>query len=215
MIQKNATFAIYENLEQAKKTVGLLLKLGFTKADIWIYQAKQDGSKDFAQVQRSQFKNGALIGALTGAAFAVGLFLFGTEFLASSIWIVKFVGVIVAGAALGAACGFLVGIGTPDPVAKRYGQYLEAGGILLSVHCGTPNQIVRAKEILSGSGGQDVHLADELKTWREANLERIEIETLPVEENNIISIIDLNHPDRRDIKRAKKDKELVSDENLF
>lgn len=81
----------------------------------------------------------------------------------------------------GAAAGTLVGVGTPDPAAKRYGQYLQSGGILISVHSESPQQIQQAKKILSAIGGQDIQLLNETNTWAKANLEIIDLQKLQAE----------------------------------
>jgi hypothetical protein len=40
--------------------------------------------------------------------------------------------------------------------AKRYEGRLQKGGILLSVHCDTTEEINRAKEVLKVTGAEDV-----------------------------------------------------------
>ena len=40
-------------------------------------------------------------------------------------------------------------MGIPEFEAKRYEGHLQKGGILLSVHCDTPGEIMRAKEVIS------------------------------------------------------------------
>jgi hypothetical protein len=49
-----------------------------------------------------------------------------------------------------------VGAGIPEFEAKRYEGIIEKGGILLSVHCSTSDEVTRAKQILKGTGGEDV-----------------------------------------------------------
>ena len=60
------------------------------------------------------------------------------------------------GGALGGITGALVGLGIPEFEAKRYEGRVQKGGILLSVHCDTSDEIKRAKEILERTGGEDV-----------------------------------------------------------
>jgi uncharacterized membrane protein len=180
MNTKDATFAIYRNQDEIKVAIHSFVKLGFNKSALWAFQSKRNGSKDFSQVQKYQFKNGAIIGAAVGAILIGGFFMFVDKELIGSRLIMIFVGIFI-GALLGAAGGFLVGIGTPDPAAKRYGQYLQSGGILLSVHSENPKQIQQAQEVLTETGGQDIQLINELKTWDDANLERINLEKLQPE----------------------------------
>jgi hypothetical protein len=47
-------------------------------------------------------------------------------------------------------------MGIPEYEARRYEGLVKDGGILLSVHCETPGEILRAREILTGSGATDI-----------------------------------------------------------
>jgi hypothetical protein len=60
------------------------------------------------------------------------------------------------GGAVGGVTGALIGMGTPEFHAKRYESCLQKGGILLSVHCDTTEEIKRAKEVLKATGGGDI-----------------------------------------------------------
>jgi len=60
------------------------------------------------------------------------------------------------GGAVGGFTGALIGMGIPEFEAKRYEGRLKKGGILLSVHCDTSDEIKRAKQLIEGTGGEDV-----------------------------------------------------------
>ena len=60
------------------------------------------------------------------------------------------------GGAVGGLIGALVGLGIPEYEAKRYEGRLKDGGVLLSVHCDTADQITRAKAILTANGVVDI-----------------------------------------------------------
>lgn len=60
------------------------------------------------------------------------------------------------GGAVGGLVGALVGMGIPEYEAKRYEGRVKDGGILLSVHCDSSEEISRAKEILKATGADDV-----------------------------------------------------------
>ncbi len=180
MNSKDATFAIYRDRAEIKVAVHSLIELGFNKSTITTFQSKCGGSKDFSQVLKYQFKNGAVIGAIVGTVLGSVFFAIANGELFGSRLIMMLVDILFGGL-LGAAGGTLVGIGTPDPAAKRYGQYLQSGGILLSVYGENPKQIQQAKEVLSATGGQDIQLINELKTWEKANLERIDLEKVQTE----------------------------------
>ncbi|MBN8538174.1 MAG: hypothetical protein J0M15_14065 [Deltaproteobacteria bacterium] len=180
MNSQDATFAIYRSREEIKKAVQSFTKFGFDISSLLVFQSKRNGSKDFSQVQKYQLKNGAIIGAIAGAAIVGAIALSGIGGLNGGRWIMLTGGIIVGGI-LGATAGTLVGVGTPDPAAKRYGQYLQSGGILISVHSESPQQIQQAKKILSATGGQDIQLLNETNTWAKANLEIIDLQKLQAE----------------------------------
>ena len=63
---------------------------------------------------------------------------------------------IGAGGAVGGIIGALAGMGIPEYEAKRYEGRLKQGGVLLSVHCDTSDEISRAKDVLKGTGAEDI-----------------------------------------------------------
>ena len=52
--------------------------------------------------------------------------------------------------------GALVGMGIPEYEAKRYEGRVNDGGILVSVHCESSEEISRAKDVLKAAGGEDI-----------------------------------------------------------
>jgi hypothetical protein len=60
------------------------------------------------------------------------------------------------GGAVGGLVGALVGLGIPEYEAKRYEGRVKDGGILLSVHCDSSEEVSRAKEILKATGADDI-----------------------------------------------------------
>jgi hypothetical protein len=60
------------------------------------------------------------------------------------------------GGAVGGVTGALIGMGIPEFEAKRYEGRLQKGGILLSVHCDTAEEIKRAKEVLKQTSAEDI-----------------------------------------------------------
>jgi uncharacterized membrane protein len=60
------------------------------------------------------------------------------------------------GAAVGGIAGALIGLGIPEYEAKRYESRLIKGGVLLSVHCNTADEIKRAKNLMEGTGAEDI-----------------------------------------------------------
>jgi hypothetical protein len=68
------------------------------------------------------------------------------------------------GGAVGGLTGALVGMGIPEYEAKRYQGRLSEGGILLSVHCDTSEEIDRAKKLLQRTGAEDISATSESST---------------------------------------------------
>jgi hypothetical protein len=56
----------------------------------------------------------------------------------------------------GGIVGALVGMGIPEYEAKRYEGRVKDGGILLSVHSASSDEVKRAKAILEGTGAEDI-----------------------------------------------------------
>jgi hypothetical protein len=60
------------------------------------------------------------------------------------------------GGAVGGVIGALVGMGIPEYEAKRYEGRLKNGGILVSVHCDTSDEVSRAKKLFTETGAEDI-----------------------------------------------------------
>jgi uncharacterized membrane protein len=71
------------------------------------------------------------------------------------------------GGTVGGLAGALVGLGIPEYEAKRYEGIIQKGGILLSVHCSTSDEVKRAKEILKNTGAQDISSTGEASVRKE------------------------------------------------
>ena len=65
------------------------------------------------------------------------------------------------GGAVGGLVGALVGLGIPEYEAKRYEGRVKDGGVLLSVHCDTSDEISRAKTLLKETGADDISSSSE------------------------------------------------------
>jgi hypothetical protein len=60
------------------------------------------------------------------------------------------------GGAVGGLVGALVGMGIPEYEAKLYEGRVRNGGVLLAVHCDDVPGVTRAKDLMKGSGAEDV-----------------------------------------------------------
>jgi hypothetical protein len=100
---------------------------------------------------------GGAIGGTLGVLAGVGLLAIPGlgPFIAAGPIMAGLAGLGVGGA-VGGVTGALIGMGIPEFEAKRYEGHLQKGGILLSVHCDTPGEIMRAKEVVKSTGGEQV-----------------------------------------------------------
>lgn len=63
--------------------------------------------------------------------------------------------------AVDAVSGALIDMGLSEYEATLYDGHLQQGGILLSVHCVTPGEIMRAKEVMTSSGAEHISSSGE------------------------------------------------------
>jgi hypothetical protein len=127
--------------------------------------ADKQGGREFAAEKNTKAPEGAATGVGIGgtAGGTLGL-LAGIGALA-----IPGVGPLIAagpimgalaglgvGGAVGGLLGALVGMGIPEYEAKRYEGRVKDGGILISVHCDSSEEISRAKEVLKATGADDV-----------------------------------------------------------
>ena len=163
--KKTAVFGIYTTVAAADLATDSLVKAGFSAADVSALLPENLGSKPIATEKNSKAPEGAATGTGSGAVLGgtLGL-LVGIGALA-----IPGVGPLIAagpimaalagmgvGGAVGGLTGALIGLGIPEYEAKRYEGRLKKGGILLSVHCDTSDQIKRVKEIMKNTHAEDV-----------------------------------------------------------
>jgi len=168
--KKTSVFGIYSNVTQAEVAVDALVDSGFTNADVSVLMADNQGSKDFAHEKNTKAPEGTTTGVAAGGAIG------GTLGLLAGIGALAIPGIgplIAAGPIMGALAGLgvggavggivgaLVGMGIPEYEAKRYEGRIKEGGVLLSAHCDTADEIDRAKAILERTGATDIASAGE------------------------------------------------------
>src|SRR5260221_9287363 len=163
--KKTAVFGIYAIRAAAETAADTLVKSGFSAENISVLLPQNLGSKPIATEKATKAPEGATTGAGSGAVLG------GTLGLLAGIGALAIPGVgpliaagpIMAtlagmgvGGTLGGITGALVGLGIPEFEAKRYEGRVQKGGILLSVHCDTSDEIKRANEILESTGCEDI-----------------------------------------------------------
>jgi hypothetical protein len=171
MSSKNtAVYGIYPSTSHAEQAVDTLMKAGFTSGAISVLLPDQQSTRDFAHEKDTKAPEGTtagvtaggVIGGTLGVLAGVGaLAIPGLgPFIAAGPIMAGLAGLGVGGA-IGGLVGALVGMGIPEYEAKRYEGRLKNGGVLLSVHCDTSEQVDRAKDILKRTGAEDISSASE------------------------------------------------------
>src|SRR5450631_1892428 len=171
MAGKNtAVFGIYKTANQAEQTVDRLLAADFRNDDISVLLPDSNSSKDFAHEKNTKAPEGTTTGVTTGGILGGTLGLLAGigalaipgvgPFIAAGPIMGSLAGLGVGGA-VGGLIGALVGMGIPEYEAKRYEGRVKDGGVLLSVHCNTSDEITRAKELLKETGAEDISSAGE------------------------------------------------------
>ena len=132
--------------------------------------ADKSGTRDFAAEKNTKAPEGTTTGAGVGGTIG------GTIGLLAGIGAIAIPGVgpliaagpimatlagLGVGGAVGGMVGALVGMGIPEYEAKRYEGRVKDGGILVSVHCDSSEEVSRAKDVLKRAGGEDVSSAGE------------------------------------------------------
>jgi hypothetical protein len=168
--KKTAVFGLYGSVDQAEGAVDTLVDEGFFNDDISVLLPDTEGSREFAHEKHTKAPEGTTTGAATGGTLGGALGLLAGigaiaipglgPFIAAGPIMATLAGVGVGGA-LGGLVGALVGMGIPEYEAKRYEGRLRSGGVLLSVHCDTSDEIKRAKLILERTGAEDIASAGE------------------------------------------------------
>src|SRR6478736_10262782 len=158
MSSKNtAVYGIYATPGTAEAAVDHLLARGFTNSSISVLLPDDESTRAFAHEKDTKAPEGTAVGVTTGGV--VG----GTLGLLAGIGALAIPGVgpliaagpimaglagLGVGGAVGGFTGALIGMGIPEFEAKRYEGRLQKGGILLSLHCDTSEEISRAKKVI-------------------------------------------------------------------
>lgn len=160
-----AVFGIYPHRVAIGYAVGVLKNAGFRDSDVSVLLPDELGTEDLATEKATKAPEGAAAGAGSGAVIGgtLGL-LAGTgalvipglgAFIVAGPIVATLAG-IGAGGAIGGFAGALVGLGIPEYEARRYESRVGKGGALLSVHCDNSDWILKAKDILTATGGEDI-----------------------------------------------------------
>jgi hypothetical protein len=163
--KKTAVFGIYPSLSSADNATETFIRSGFPAADISALLPENLGSRHIGTEKATKAPEGAAAGAGSGAVLG------GTLGLLAGIGALAIPGVgpliaagpimaalagVGVGGAVGGFTGALIGLGIPEYEAKRYEGRMQKGAILLSVHCETSDEVKRAKDLMRGTGAEDI-----------------------------------------------------------
>jgi hypothetical protein len=164
-MKKMSVYGIFANTMAAERAVGALVQAGFSNNDVSVLLPDRQGTRDFAHEKHTKAPEGTATGATTGGLLGGALGLLAGigalaipgagPFIAAGPIMSALAGLGVGGT-VGGLVGALVGLGIPEYEATRYEGRLKAGGVLLSVHCETNDEIKRAKNVIESTGGTDI-----------------------------------------------------------
>ena len=172
MAGKNtAVFGIYKSTLLAEEAAAKLSAAGFSNQDISVLVPDNDVSRrEFAHEKNTKAPEGTATGAVAGGVLGGTLGLLagigslaipGVGPLIAAGPIVAALAGAGAGGAAGTLVGALAGMGIPEYEAKRYEGRVKDGGVLLSVHCDTSDEVKLAKDMLKVTGAEDIASAGE------------------------------------------------------
>ena len=154
MAKNKSVFGIYSSRSGVENAVTALKDSGFQHSDVSVLLPENLGNREIATEKNTKAPEGATTGAGSGAVIGGTLgWLVGIgalaipglgPFIAAGPIMAALAGVGVGGA-VGGVTGALVGMGIPEFEAKRYEGRLQKGGILVSVHCDTSEEVKRAQ----------------------------------------------------------------------
>jgi hypothetical protein len=174
--KKTAVFGIYSTRNGAEQAADALVSAGFSSGDISVLLPENLGTREIGTEKATKAPEGATAGASTGVVLGGALGLLagigalaipGVGPLIAAGPIMATLAGMGAGGTVGGLTGALVGAGIPEFEAKRYEGIIQKGGILLSVHASTSEEVDRAKQILKGTGGEDVSSTGEASVSKE------------------------------------------------
>ncbi len=164
--KKVAVFGIYPTRSSVENGISSLLNAGFTDADISILLPESlSGAKEMGTEKATKAPEGTAVGVTTGGVIGGTLGLLaglgalaipGVGPLIAAGPIMAALAGLGVGGTVGGLTGALIGLGIPELEAKRYEGRMSKGGILLSVHCDTSDEIKRGKQVLEATRAEDV-----------------------------------------------------------
>ncbi len=152
--KRTAVYGIFSSVSHAEQAVDRLMADGFASGDISVLLPDTVSTRDFAHKKDTKAPEGATTGATAGGVVGGTLGVLAGigalaipgvgPFIAAGPIMAGLAGMGVGGV-VGGFVGALVGMGIPEYEAKRYEGRLKSGGVLLSVHCDTSDEITTSE----------------------------------------------------------------------
>jgi hypothetical protein len=170
MSKNMSAMGIYADRTTVSDAISVMHKAGYRATDISVLSSDNQGSKDFGHEKRTKALEGAAAGTAVGALIGAGL----ACLVSIQTVTIAVLGSLVAagpvlagmagagaGGVIGWVLGWFAGQRLTEYVAKRYAGRTRGGGILLSVHCDSPEWCERAKAVLKDTGARQISAASE------------------------------------------------------
>lgn len=171
MTKNLSVMGIYPDRTTVSDAVNVLHnKARFRTTDISVLSSDNQGSKDFGHEKQTKAPEGAATGAAVGAVIGAAFcWLVATQIVTiGGLMPLVAAGPVLAalaGAGAGGTLGFIVGVlaglRCTQYVARRYAGRIRRGGILLSVHCDSPEWCDKATKTLISTGARHISRAAE------------------------------------------------------
>lgn len=168
MINDNSLLAIgsLKTRDRLKDVLADLRAAGFSEAAISVAaidhepgadpadEPPRKGSDKLRDLSIGAASGGVLLGTLAGLASlaipGLGVFLVAGPLAVA-------LGDAIAGGAVGAVAGALIGMRIPDHQAKQYEESLRHGAAIVSVHAQNEKELESAMQVLTDAGAEDLH----------------------------------------------------------
>src|SRR5258708_18627620 len=128
-------------------------KVGSDPAD----EPPREGADKLRDLAVGTASGGAVLGTLGGLIGLASLAIPGLGLLWIGGPLAVALGDAMAGGAVGAVAGALMGMRIPDHQAKQYEQRLRQGAVLVSVHAREEGELNQAMKIMAGAGASDLN----------------------------------------------------------
>src|ERR1700722_3995536 len=167
--QNIAVFGIYHSPNATERAGDHLLGAGFSHSDISVLLPDDESIRSWAHEKGTKAPEGATAGGVIGGTLGLlagigALAIPGVGPLIAAGPIMAALAGLGVGGAFGGIVGALVGLGIPEYEAKRLVGKVRDGGILLSVHWDTPEEVAAAEDALQAPRGPGVLAAREVET---------------------------------------------------